>query len=374
MSDTLSLSPPEMPADMVRTSASRRPRTLLYYSLWAVLALAAGIYVVAMTAKPAVLLDWFPALGRSLSQPQGNDARSANMPTPETIQLRKTLIATQTEVRRLRGLLAQRDADLRAKDLSMGEIKRELEAARKSAAGPRSTATDTAANDAPNGALVAADASAEPPARLAATAPGATPAAPRTFELVNATPKDTAPTQTAAAEPAPEIAIPPPARRPAEVAARIAAAQKSAGPIKQIVRATLPVTPGGEPRSSGIETGSVASPLALQAAKPKPADPVTDPIAFGPAVVTRSQAQVGVRLTAGPSIDALRLSWSLMTDRHGSALGALEPRYVTGSSPSAPYSLVAGPLQSENAAHNLCAELISKGIPCSVDAFTGNAL
>jgi hypothetical protein len=124
-----------------------------------------------------------------------------------------------------------------------------------------------------------------------------------------------------------------------------------------------------------IETGSVAAPQVART-KPEPvkASAQAAPVAFGAPTVTKAAAPVGVRLTAGPSVDALRLSWSLMTERHGADLSQLEPRYVVGSTPSAPFALIAGPLRSNEEAKNLCAALARKGIPCTVDAFTGNAL
>jgi hypothetical protein len=91
-------------------------------------------------------------------------------------------------------------------------------------------------------------------------------------------------------------------------------------------------------------------------------------------VVTRSAKPIGIRLTAGPSVDALRLSWSLMAERYGSDLSGLQPRYVMGNTPAAPYALVAGPFTSDQDAQRVCGSLIAKGIPCSVDTYVGNAL
>ncbi len=118
-----------------------------------------------------------------------------------------------------------------------------------------------------------------------------------------------------------------------------------------------------------IETGSVAQPAA-------------GAITFGPAIVTPAATpptapagQVGVQIATGPSVDSLRLSWTLLNERHGSSFRSLEPRYTTNmSGTEQTYDLVVGPVASIDEAKRLCQELAMKATPCTVSRFTGDAL
>lgn len=117
-----------------------------------------------------------------------------------------------------------------------------------------------------------------------------------------------------------------------------------------------------------LETGSVATPAA--AAKAEAA-----PIVFGPAVVKPAAKPVGIQIATGPSVDSLRLSWSLLSDRHADTLKALQPRYVSGDGvDGTTFDLVAGPLKSAAEAKKLCAELETKMVPCKVGEYSGDAL
>jgi hypothetical protein len=119
-----------------------------------------------------------------------------------------------------------------------------------------------------------------------------------------------------------------------EAAARIVSAmeQGKTGPS--------PATPAaGQPK---LETGSI------------PASPSN--IAFGEPQVTPAQPY-SVQLAAGPSLDALRMSWLALRDQHGDALGSLQARYVPPRGGTGTYRLVAGPLASKAEADKLCADL-----------------
>lgn len=376
-----------------------------YLLSWGVLALVSTAYMAAVIVRPDLLAQWAPTLGRIVSQPQGNDQHRSSA-SAETQKLRTELGNAQTELARLRKELATRDASIKATGLRVAGLEKELQTLR---AGTTETASFTpppaapAAQPAPAAPVVATapvvkSPPAAPPAppaaptaaAVASTAPAAepgkpglseaigapkesvaaaVPGSPRTFEIVNGAPSlvdaAKAPAGLSEAQPGTDVALPLPTRRPA------AAVPAKSSPIAQIVRPTIAVTPG-KPDAPTIETGSVSAPATV--AKTKPADKPAEPITFGAPVVTRSPSQVGIRLTAGPSVDALRLSWSLMSERYGAELGSLQPRYVTGSTPAGPYALVAGPLASDADAQRVCGALIAKGIPCSVDSFVGNAL
>jgi hypothetical protein len=110
-----------------------------------------------------------------------------------------------------------------------------------------------------------------------------------------------------------------------------------------------------------IETGSIAA---------------TEPtIVFGQAEVKPARGPVyGVQLGAGPSLDALRLSWSLLVEKHGTALGDLQPRYVPPRNEGGPYRLVAGPLPSKADAVRVCTEMGLGRHNCFSTSYMGEPL
>lgn len=327
----------------------------LYVVLWALIGLAAAAYLAVSTLKPQLLAEWWPALGRTISQPQSNEGQRAAA-VAEAERLREDLDQAQVSLQGLRQTLAERDAQIRATELRVTGLEKELMGARSAAAAMPSRLGETAA---------------APPqtAGERATRDGR----PVDFELVNAEAKSnvapvsgTLPGERVTIV---ESEIPLPVRRPSVASAPRAEAKPE--PIAQLVRPTIEIKPNVP---TPIETGSVGD-EAANTDKPATVPAQAGPISFGSAIVTRATASpVGIRLTAGPSVDALRLSWGLMSERHGVELGNLEPRYVLGGPPSAPYALVAGPVKSSAEAKVLCDSLIRKGIPCSVDSFLGNAL
>jgi sporulation related protein len=115
-----------------------------------------------------------------------------------------------------------------------------------------------------------------------------------------------------------------------------------------------------KPDESKIETGSIVA--------PPPA------IVFGEAEVTPVKQTFAVQLAAGPSLDALRLSWSLLRERHGGALASLQPRYLPPRSEGGAYRLLAGPLPSKADADKVCADLAAATKGCYSIAYAGEPL
>jgi len=205
-----------------------------------------------------------------------------------------------------------------------------------------------------------------------------------------------APEPTVAVAEAGRIESPPapPKSTAAQKADKGKAAAKQAAPHAetksvQAAAAAMAVASGpskivnGQPAdTASITTGSIPLPGTVMAPpSPPPAAPAaTAPVpAFGPAVVTPAKqvpsAPHGVQLASGPSLDALRLSWVLLTERHGASLKGLEPRYVSGGDASGPsFDLIAGPLQSADDAARVCSALKAKKVACAVSPYTGNAL
>ena len=148
----------------------------------------------------------------------------------------------------------------------------------------------------------------------------------------------------------------------AKAAADAKSAKKQGTAPAEASPASVPV-PGVtmlEPKRKALETGSVDDKA---------------PVAFGPAVVTPAGPGFGLKIATGPSVDALRLSWSLLSGRYSQSLASLEPRYVTGSDASGlTYDLVVGPVASTDDAKRICKELVLKGTPCQIGQFAGDAL
>jgi hypothetical protein len=174
-----------------------------------------------------------------------------------------------------------------------------------------------------------------------------------------ATPKET----TAAAAPVP---VAPTAEAAAESAPP--AASSSARAPKVINADTTVVV------STGLTTGTVSDAGTVPANAPT-TTAASNAISFGPAVVKHAPKPMGIKLASGASVDSLRLSWSLLADKHGDALKSLEARYVTGGDAQNPnFDLVAGPIKSKAQANKVCKDLAAKGVPCTVGAFSGQAL
>ena len=109
-----------------------------------------------------------------------------------------------------------------------------------------------------------------------------------------------------------------------------------------------------------LATGSIGSP----------------PIAFGAPVVTPSPAPpYAVQLAAGPSLEAIRQSWSQLRERHAASLAALEPHVVPPRADgTGHFRLVAGPLPTRAEAERLCTELGVGHQGCFATTFTGQPL
>jgi SPOR domain len=156
------------------------------------------------------------------------------------------------------------------------------------------------------------------------------------------------------------------------ISAQIAQVFAKAVPPQKGTLAQVAAAP--RPTGAPIETGALpvkdaAPPLAQQrelaAARraPAPAE------ASG---TTPAAPAAAILLARGPSLDALRLSWSLLNERHKSSLGSLEPRVVTPEPGT--HQLVAGPFASIADATKACATLKSRGVSCQPAEFKGEGL
>jgi hypothetical protein len=192
----------------------------------------------------------------------------------------------------------------------------------------------------------------------AGPAPAAQPQAPvqPPVETLRAyvTPKET----TAAA--APEAAAP--------------AAEASAEPAPAPPHAPKVINADATVISTSLTTGTVSESGNVPANAPA-TTAATDAISFGPAVVKHAPKPLGIKLSSGASVDSLRLSWSLLADKHGDTLKSLQAHFVTSGDAQNPnFDLVAGPIKSKAQANKVCKDLAAKGVPCTVGAFNGEAL
>jgi hypothetical protein len=152
--------------------------------------------------------------------------------------------------------------------------------------------------------------------------------------------------QSSAGAPAQQTAI---AKPPAAAAPAVAAAPPPT-PKPKAAAKKAPATAASK-KSAGIETGSIEK---KSAASAKP---------------------VGVLIATGPTLDTLRLNWTILNDRHADAVGKLKPRYlVSGPLGNQTYRLMLGPVASAKEAQSLCQTMVQRGMSCEVGTYGGNAL
>ena len=126
--------------------------------------------------------------------------------------------------------------------------------------------------------------------------------------------------------------------------------------------------PEAEPR---VETGSLP-------AVPSPAPPpaASAPITFGTPVVTPAKGgntTYAVQIGAGNSLDALRNSWTQLSNKHA-ALHGLQPRVVSPKAEGGKYRLMAGPFPSKAEAERVCTDMGVGRTGCFSTTFTGEPL
>jgi hypothetical protein len=152
---------------------------------------------------------------------------------------------------------------------------------------------------------------------------------------------------------------------------------KPKGPVTTVKTAeAAPPSKPAEPaepirNANPIETGSLTAP------HPQ--------IAFGPAKVMPAPASAeeakpagpaGLVLESAPTLDALRLKWAFLNERHSALIGELEARYLVSNRPAGTsYRLLAGPIATTDEARRICAVLRAQKVSCSVaSAFSGPTL
>ena len=158
------------------------------------------------------------------------------------------------------------------------------------------------------------------------------------------------------------IATPPVAPAAPPTADKVAEKEKAkADKPRKTSAAAHPAQPASAHQDAApLATGSIGSP----------------PIAFGAPVVTPSPPPpYAVQLAAGPSLEAIRQSWSQLRERHAASLAALEPHVVPPRADgTGHFRLVAGPLPTRAEAERVCTELGVGRQGCFATTFVGQPL
>lgn len=160
---------------------------------------------------------------------------------------------------------------------------------------------------------------------------------------------------------------------PADAPKTQAAAQSGQGTWTSQPPVLLNGAPTTDETQNPIITGSVTTDDARAARAAPPVDPRQAPAKAPAAPVVKGP--VGIEIGGADSIEALRLSWTVMNDQNGPVLGRLSPRYrlnTTGS--GEPLALVAGPIATPEEATRICATLKAKGVRCKVGGYSGERL
>ncbi|MEZ5851858.1 MAG: SPOR domain-containing protein [Hyphomicrobiaceae bacterium] len=154
--------------------------------------------------------------------------------------------------------------------------------------------------------------------------------------------------------------------------ARIDAGHDQAQPPQS---AAAPGHTGGNSRDQNTSKGSDKRDTVAEATKStwetssiKP----TQPKAKEQAPV--SGRSFGLGLGTGPSLDALRLSWQLLQDRHPGELSGLQPRYIRSERRPFTYRLVVGPVHSSEQARKVCDSIKLPKAGCSILTYSGKPL
>jgi hypothetical protein len=141
-------------------------------------------------------------------------------------------------------------------------------------------------------------------------------------------------------------------------------------PQAHVAGAADPGKVNASPAVAGyLEERAAAASWPAEASRATAAAPLT-PARPAPA----SGPPVALQLATAPSLDALRLSWQLLQERHSSIVRGLEPRFVETPGDPPSYRLLAGPRTSSDEANKLCERLRSRRVTCAVVPFAGRAL
>lgn len=342
--DDRSTPPPAKPKASRRTFGA-------YVVAWAALALLASFYLTALALRPELVTEQMPIFRPG--EPEGNQGQRAMSKALAEVQgLRQSVSQMQLELAKLKtDLSASQDQDktIATRIAQLEEKVAAAQPALASAAEPTAAAAEPKLAEAPAPVAPAAPAEKAAP-KMAARAESAR------IETGSIVPAKAAPTMASALASSEPVAV----VRPKVINTPQAAAAAAAAPVA--VAQAASAAKSAPVVASDAEAATLTSFGAptVTAAKPEPAS--------GP---------IGLRISNGPSLDALRLSWSLLSDRHPSQLGNMQARYaarVPEGDGDPTFDLIAGPVKTAAEAKRICKALAAKNIPCQVGSFGGPTL
>ncbi|MEQ1649777.1 MAG: SPOR domain-containing protein, partial [Hyphomicrobiaceae bacterium] len=237
----------------------------------------------------------------------------------------------------------------------------------------------SAANIAPPQVIAAVQAPTQPQVQAqvqtAAMAPPATPppavAAPSVPGIALVTTRRAPPPAApAVAPPQAEAAIPVPSltstdpQRPTRIIGQAAPADHSAARVASAPQAVQPKIIRVPAKTSDAYT--------VQANPAVAAASGIDTGSTTPAVVKPSGPRA-LQLGSGPSLEAVKLNWNVLSQAHSPVLGSLEPRILPSADGRA-FRLLAGPFTSDADAQKACAQLKARGVSCRSTEYSGAPL
>lgn len=343
-------------------TAPKARRFTPYIAAWAALAAIAVLYLAVLAAKPEILARYWPA-SPAEGAPQANAGQRADVMT-EVNTLKDRVNAMEKDVAGLKTDVEAQQTLAQSWETRISALEPKQDTTVADArvqSGPLKTVPAKA------GKTGTPTLSAVPPQAQALAAATAQPAAPAATQQAakQVVQQSLVDAVEAAAATGGDLPV-----ADAGVAAQAAQQQpsniKSVGGKSADLKVINAPPPPATPAAPALETGSVA-----------PATGASQPVNFGPATVSSAQAKkpAGIVIGNGSSLDSLRLSWSLLADRHAATLGKLQPRYTTSVDANGlSYDLVAGPVKSVAEAKKLCKDLVAKAIACRVSDYAGDAL
>lgn len=345
---------------------SKRPIFTPYVLAWSAVGILATGYLAIAGLAPE-LLERGAADPSFIADPQSNQGqRAAARLAADVNALKDSIAAVQLDLAKVKTDVAGQNARDKALSAQLVALERRLGAAQGNAVEatepaspqtgkPRSASAPTS-NTEPNEQADAA------PAEAPAAAKARTSGAPTQPKLVNA---------EASVLAAPGLTLENPIElQPQPGPAAIETASTAAAGARAGAKAVKPAAAAAAAKTAAAT--AAATVLDTDAAAATTDGEVID---LGTPVVTSAAKSMGVQISSGASVDSLRLSWSLLADRHGDALKNLEARYIArGDVESPTYDLIAGPLKSKGDAQRVCKSLMAKGVPCKVGDFLGEAL
>jgi hypothetical protein len=176
-------------------------------------------------------------------------------------------------------------------------------------------------------------------------------------------PPAVAPPQTEAAIPVPSLSSNEP-QRPTRIIGQAAPADDGAARVASAPQAVQPKIIRVPARTSDAYTGqanpSVATTSGIETGSTTPA-------------VVKPSGPRALQLGSGPSLESVKLNWTVLSQAHGPVLGSLEPRILPSADGRA-FRLLAGPFTSDADAQKACAQLKARGVSCRSTEYSGAPL